>query len=107
MQLGLAHGPLESEQQTVVELAGVVEAVLIEYQCVGQRADLEQPVPIRGVAREPRHLETEHNTDLAHAHRGDQLLEALAIAVSSRLAEVRVDDHHAVQWPTQCDCALT
>src|SRR6266568_9259142 len=53
VQLGLAHGPLESEQQTVVELAGVVEAVLIQYQGVGQRADLEQPVPIRGVAREP------------------------------------------------------
>jgi hypothetical protein len=30
MQLGLAHRALEAQQQPVVEVAGIVEAVLVE-----------------------------------------------------------------------------
>jgi len=50
VQLGLAHGALEPEEEPVVELAGVVEAVLVADQRVGERADLQQPVPIGVVA---------------------------------------------------------
>jgi len=46
VELGLAHGALESEQQAVIEMRRVVEAVLIEDERVGQRTDLEQTVPV-------------------------------------------------------------
>src|SRR6516165_2206649 len=52
VQLRLGHRALEAEQEAVVEVAGVVEAVLVEDQGLRERADLEQPVPVGGVARE-------------------------------------------------------
>ena len=42
--------PFETEQQAVVEVTGVVQAVLVENERVGQRADLQQAVPIRRAA---------------------------------------------------------
>ena len=67
VQLGLAHGALEAEQQPVVEVAGIVNAVLVEDQRVAQRGDLQQAVPVGRVARQPRHLEPEHDSGAAHA----------------------------------------
>ena len=56
MQLGLTHRALEPEQQAIVEIARIVDAVLVEDQSVGQGANLQQPVPVGGVARQPRNL---------------------------------------------------
>ena len=54
MQLGLAHGPFEPQQEAVVELGRIIEAVLIENKRVRQGAELQQTVPIGGVACQPR-----------------------------------------------------
>ncbi len=87
MQLGLAHRALQAEQQPVVEVAGVVEAVLIQDEGVGEGADLQQAVPVRGVARQAQDLEAEHHAHLAQSDGGDQALEALAVAVGARESE--------------------
>jgi hypothetical protein len=79
VQLGLRHGALEPEQQAVVEVGGVIEAVLVADQRVGQRADLQQPVPVGVVARQPGDLQAEHDPRVAQADRGHQVLEALAV----------------------------
>jgi hypothetical protein len=50
VQLGFAHGPLETQQQSVVEVRGIVDAILIEDEGVGEGADLQQPVPVGRVA---------------------------------------------------------
>jgi hypothetical protein len=50
VQLGLAHRSLQPQQQPVVEMARVVQAVLIEDQGSRQGADLQQAVPVAGVA---------------------------------------------------------
>ena len=52
MEFGLAHGALEAEEEPVVEVGGVVDAVLVEDQGVGEGAQLEQPVPVGVVAGE-------------------------------------------------------
>jgi hypothetical protein len=75
-QLGLADGPLEAEQEAVVEVRRVVEAVLIEDEGVGEGADLQQPVPVGRVAGEAGDLQPEHDTGAAHADVGDESLEA-------------------------------
>ena len=41
MQLGFAHGSLEAEQQSVVEVARVVDPVLIQDEGVSEGTDLE------------------------------------------------------------------
>jgi hypothetical protein len=85
VQFSLAHSPLKPEQEPVVELGGVVDAVLVQDQGVGEGADLEQAVPVRRTAGQARHLQAEHHPDLAQTDGGHQALEALAVSVGPRL----------------------
>jgi hypothetical protein len=57
VQLGLAHGPLQPQQQPVVELHRVVDAVGVGQQRSRQRAQLQQLVPVGARAGQPRHLD--------------------------------------------------
>ena len=50
VQLRFTHRALESEQQPVVEVGRIIEAVFIEDQRVGERANLQQMMPIGAVA---------------------------------------------------------
>ena len=107
VQLGLRHRALEPEQQPVVEVAGVIEPVLVADQRARQRADLEQPVPVGVVARQPRDLEPEHDPGPAQADLGDQLLEALAVGRrGAGLALVGVDHDDPLGRPAERDRAL-
>ena len=62
VELRFAHRALEPQQQPVVEMARIVQAVLIQNQRLAQRAQLEQLMPIGRTARQPRNLESEHDT---------------------------------------------
>lgn len=107
VQLGVRHRALQPEQEPIVEVARVVDAVFVEDERVGQRADLEEPVPVGGVAREARDLEAEHNARAPHADFADELLEAFAIGGRrAGLAEVGVDDVDALDRPAERDGAL-
>jgi hypothetical protein len=107
VQLGLRHRALEPEQQAVVELAGVIEPILVADQRARQRADLEQPVPVGVVARQPRDLEPEHDPGAAHPDLGDQLLEALAVGRrGAGPALVGVDHDDPLGRPAERDRAL-
>ncbi len=102
VQLGVGHGALEPEQEPVVEVARIIDTVLVEDQRVGQRADLQQPVPVAGVSGQARDLEAEHDADAAHADLAHQRLEALAVgARGGRLALVRVDHLDPFEGPAQ------
>ena len=80
VQLRLAHGALQAEQKPVVEVSRVVQAVLVEDEGVREGADLEQPMPVGGAAGQAGDLQPQHQADLAQAHRGHELLEALPVA---------------------------
>ena len=71
VQFGFTHGAFQPEQQPVVELARVIQAVLVADQGAGQRADLQQPVPVGVVAGQPGHFQAEHDPGPAHADVGD------------------------------------
>jgi hypothetical protein len=107
VELRLAHGALQAEQQSIVEVTRIVDAVLIQDQRLRERADLQQTMPVGGVASEPRYLEPEHDAGASHTDLGDEPLESLAVAGRrSRLAEVAVDHDHALGRPTERDSAL-
>ena len=53
VQLGFPHRALQSQQQAIVELRRIVDAVLDEDARIGVGAQLQQAVPIGGVASEP------------------------------------------------------
>jgi hypothetical protein len=46
---------------------------------VGQSTNLQQPMPVAGVARQSRHLQTHYDPGTPQAHLGDQPLEAFTI----------------------------
>ena len=52
MQLRLAHRTLETQQQAVVEVGRIIDAVLIKDEGVREGADLQQPVPVGRIARQ-------------------------------------------------------
>ena len=57
VQLRLAHGALQPQQQPVVERARVVEPVGVGDQRVGHPAQVQQPVPVGVVAGQPGDLQ--------------------------------------------------
>jgi hypothetical protein len=52
MELRFAHRALQAEEQPIIEMRGIIEAVLIQDQRLRQRTDFEQPMPVHGVARQ-------------------------------------------------------
>jgi hypothetical protein len=107
VQLGLAHGAFEAQDQPVVERAGVIQAVLVQDQRAGQRADLQQPVPVGVVARQPGDFQAQHDAGPAHADVGDQPLEAVAaLGGGARASQVLVDHDHLLGRPAQRDRPL-
>ncbi len=107
VQLGFGHLPFEAKQEPVVEVARVIEPVLVEDQRLGERADLQQPVPVGVVAGQPGDLQPDHDPGLAHADVGDQALEAVtADGAGAGPAEILVDHGDLVQSPAQRDSPL-
>lgn len=106
MQLGLAHGPLQPQQEPIVVVAGVVEPVLIGQEDPEDGAQLQELIPVLAGAGQSAHLDAEDQPDVVEADLGQQSLEADAMFRRPRaLPEVVVDDHDAIAWPTEPDGA--
>src|ERR1700731_3224852 len=65
MQLSLAHGALETEQQSIVEHRGRIDAGGVADGGVGVAAQIEQAIPIAVVAGEGGAFEAEHDAAMA------------------------------------------
>src|ERR1700674_856704 len=64
-------------------------------------------MPVGRVARQARDLQSHHDSGASQAHLGDQVLEAFAIdGRGARVPEVRIDDDHLIEPPSQCNGAL-
>ena len=62
VQFGFRHGALQPEQKAIVEMRGIVDAVFVEDEGIGQRADLQQPVPVCIVPRQARDFQAQHDS---------------------------------------------
>jgi hypothetical protein len=102
MQLGLAHRPLQPEQQTVVEQRRMIDAVGIPDQRVGEAGKINEAMPVGVVAGEPRHLETEHDADAGERNLSSETSEAGSCnRTGAGKAEVLVDDENAILGPAE------
>ena len=79
LQLELADGALDVQQQLVAAIARVVHAGLVENQRVGNVRHLQQLAPVVVVAGQPRDLETEHDADLPGGDARHQVAEAATV----------------------------
>ncbi len=87
-ELHLAHRALHAQQQAVVRVAWIVDAIFVEDERAHQAAELQQRVPVAAVAGEPRGLDRDHGADAALADGGEQLLEARSGDPGTGAAEV-------------------
>jgi hypothetical protein len=102
VQLRLAHRALEAEHQPVVVVGRVVDPIGVSDQRVGQRAQVQQLIPVGVVAGQPACLDAKDEPDLAQPDVGDQALEALPGAgVGAGAAKILIDHQHLVGQPAQ------
>jgi hypothetical protein len=102
VQLRLAHRALEPEQQAVVVLRRVVDAVEVRNERPAQRADLQELMPILARAGQARHLHAEHEPDMVQADLRDEALKAQPpLDTGARLAQIVVDHQDPVRGPAQ------
>ncbi len=106
MEFGFTHRALQPQEQAVIKMGGVVDAIFIENECVGERAQFEEPMPIGRIARETRNLQPQHDAGASEADFGHEALKAFAIRRGARLTQIGVDDVHALDWPAERHRAL-
>jgi len=85
----------------------IVDAVFIEDQCIGERTDLQQPVPVGGVPRQSRNFKAQNNSGAPEANLRHQPLKAFAVCRgSSRLTQIVINDDDAIFGPAERDRLL-
>ena len=58
---------IQPQQQTIVKSGWIIEAIFIQDEGFGQRANFQQMMPIERTAREPRDLQTHNQADMAES----------------------------------------
>jgi hypothetical protein len=93
-QLHLAECSLHAEQQAIVYLFGIVDAVFVYDQAVEQGAELQERMPITTIASKSGGFYREHGAGGASADRGQQSLEPRPCRPAARTPEIIVYDDH-------------
>ena len=102
VQFMFAHRSLQPQQQPVVVVAGVVNAVGVGEQHAGQAAQLQQLVPVPPGPGQPGHLDPEDDAHTSHRDLRDEPGKALPrIRRRGRHPEVVVDHRDLRPRPAQ------
>ncbi len=106
VQFRLAHRAFEPEQQAVVESGRMIEAVAIADQRVGEAREIDQSMPVRIVAGEPRDFEAEQQSNAGECDLGCQPRKSGARdGTGAGEPEVLVYDDDALLGPAEFACA--
>ena len=76
MQFGFAHRTLEAQQQPIVVIGRVINAIHVSDEGAKQGTHFEQVMPITIGTCQARHLQAEDDANMRQAHLGHQTLEA-------------------------------
>ena len=102
MQLEFRHRALQPEQEAVVIPVRIVDPVRVGQQRPGQRAQLDQLMPVPARAGQPRHLQAQHQPHMPHRELRDQPREPRPLGrVRRRPPQVLIDHHHPGGRPAQ------
>src|SRR5712692_1655321 len=107
-KFSLRHRSLQAQQKTIIECRGIIEPLFIQDQGVGERTNLQEMVPIAGVACEPGDFQPQDQPDLPESNFGNEPLEAQAVdSGSSRVAQILINHDNALVSPSQRASSLT
>ena len=102
VQLGGAHGALDPQDQAVVVLGGIINAVFVDDEGVGQAADFNEAIPVAATAGQSRGFQTQNGAGAAETDLGHQVLEAIASEGGGPGESlVLIDDLDAFLGPSQ------
>ena len=102
MQLGFAHGALEPEQEAIVEEGGMIDAVGVSDQRIGEAAQLDEAMPIGVVARQARDLKPKHEADVRQGDFGGEPGETRSRdKAGAGEPEILIDDDDAIGGPAE------
>ena len=103
-KLEFADRSLQTEQEPVVGVLRVVDAVLVREDRPEDGAHLQEIVPILVVAGDAAHLDPEDQADMLHGNFGQEALEpGPLVGRPTALALIIIDDHDAIPGPSQGD----
>ena len=103
-KLKFADRSLQAEQEPVVGVLRVVDAVLVREDRPEDGTHLQEIVPIPVVAGDAAHLDPEDQADMLHGNLGQEALEsAPLVGRPAALPLVVVDDQDAIPGPSQGD----
>lgn len=101
-QLDFAHGPLQTQNETVVGVIWVVQAVLVGQELSEDGADLQEMIPVFGRSREPTEFQSQDQADVVQGDLGEQPLEAEpSVGGPAALPLILVDDQDSVFGPSE------
>jgi len=61
VECGFGPGAFEPEDEPIVKVGRIIEAVLVQHEGAGQRTEREQPVPVRRIACQAGACQAHHN----------------------------------------------
>ena len=89
MKLKLGYRSLQTEKQSAVGTAGIIDAVPIGDEASAQPAYIQEGIPIGAIPGETRHVNGEDQPDLAESDPADKLLEAASLR-GGRAAQAKI-----------------
>ena len=100
-KLEFADGPFQAEQEPVVGILGIVDAVLVREQRPEDGTHLQEIMPILVVAGDAAHLDPEDQADMLHGNLGQDALESAPL-VGRPAAQplIVIDDQDAIPGPS-------
>ena len=98
IQFELGHRSFQSEQQSVIHQAGIVDTIGIDYDRADEPTEFDQVVPIAAIPCQARRFDAEDRADLTSADFRHQALKAGAIHLTSAgPAKVVIDCSHVLE----------
>ena len=102
MKFCLRHCPLQPKQKSVVKMRGIVHAIFIEDERLGERTNLEQSMPIARLTREARHLQSHDQAHATQPHIGHEPLEAVTLGRrGARQSLILIDHLNPIRGPPE------
>ena len=92
-QFEFAECSFHAEQQPVVDLARIIDPILVDDQAVHKGAEFQQRVPVATVAGQARRLDRQHRTSATGTDRRDETFKAGSQLTAPRPAEIIVDNN--------------
>ena len=102
VKFGLAHGALQTQQESIVEMPRMVDAIRIADQRIADAGKIDETMPVSVIACEARHFKTEHDADMAERHlSGDTSKPRADSGAGTRKAKILVDDSDPIIGPAE------